>query len=183
MPQGLDLADVDGNTTRRMGEVVDETYFSMSFAPGAGIGSGTTDLPSVASNLWPAVSFPNGSTTFYLWNFEPRQDWRKLRLKSLTIKYTADAGGTANFGLQLSGHAAASGVNLGTVKTIFGGAWNVVGPANASDPMSATWTTPGADLIQATDFLGAVRIVRDGAGDANNNVFYLLRATMVLAPA
>jgi len=183
MPQGLDLADVDGNTTRRLGEVIDETYFSMTFGPGSEIGSGTTALATVASNLWPAISFPNGSQTFCIWNFEPRLDWRKLRLKTFALKYTSDAGGTSTFGLALGGYCTAAGVNLGTIKTLFGGSWNIAGPTNANDPMTATWTTPGPDLLLATDFLGGIRIVRDGAGDANNNAFYLLRATMVLAPA
>lgn len=182
MPQGIstDPADLE-NTVRRLGEVIDERYFQVEFLPGQGAGTATVD-PTIASNVYAGVNFPNGSTTFYLWNFGPRRDWRKLRLKNLHVVYSSPTGGTSNFNLQIAGYANGVGTTLTTQRSVFADNVSVPGPASANGELSFDYTTPGADFFQGTDELCAFRIVRDGAGDANNNVFYFLRALLTLAP-
>lgn len=183
MPQGIstDPADLE-NTVRRLGEVIDERYFQVSFLPGAGIGTGTVDLSTIAGNLYSGVSFPNGSSTFYTWTFGPGKDWRKLRLKSLHLVYSADVGSTNTFNLQLSGYCNAAGTLMTAARAVFGANVTAAGPASANGVVTYDFTTAGSDFFQSSDELCAFRIVRDGAGDANNNVFYFLRGLLTLAP-
>lgn len=153
-----------------------------SFVPFSGSAHGTAGQ-SAGLGKWPTIDYPNGSSTYAAITLRRPAYWLRGNFK-VTILYTSQTAGIANFGLLASVGATPKLGNYSNtgITVLVSTTGNLPGPAAADDEKEYTFYTSTAQLTSYHRMM-YVRIGRDGAGDANNNVMQLTGVVLEFIPA
>lgn len=184
MPQGLrfgetgrEASDVD---RRVLGQHTDEIYDRVWLSPvGA---TGTTTLTRLGGRS-PAQQFPDAATTGCNWDFAVRDNWRNHHLR-VTVYFASDAGSTNVFSIRTAAWAYGLTIDPQTGRAIDDVTANYAGPAAATTQMSYTLNLTASSVVTSqTDSFLTLYLRRDGVGDANNNILYVLGVLVEAYPA
>lgn len=182
--EAVDLRSVQANQGAAE-EHVDDIYFTRRLTPGmftlfGGAAHGTAGQ-SVGLGKWPTIDYPDAVSSYGVCAFERPKFWVSGRMQ-ITIYYTSQAAGTANFNILVVVNTVKQPGNLSNtgITTLLATMLPSAGPTVADDEkVTSVYTTtsfnPSARRI-------GIRIGRDGA-DINNNVLQVTEVVIKHIPA
>lgn len=183
LTQDRDLQVNQGATERTVDEAVYVRHLTPGlFVPFATAAYGTAGQ-SAGLGKWPTIDYPDGVSSYAVASIRRPVAWVSGNLK-LTVFYTSQTAGTANFSilwqlcaLPLGGNMSNTGVTVLQFGTAV-----APGPTAADDEKNFIVYTATAPLLPGLHRINT-RIGRDGAGDANNNVLQMVDAWVEFIPA
>ena len=175
--EGREAADVD---RRVLGQHTDELYDRFWLSPVAATGTATiTRLNGRA----PAQQFNDAAASGCNWSVPVRDNWRNHHLR-LTVYFASDVGSTNTFTIRTAAWAFGAAIDPANGRAIGDVTANYAGPAAATTMLSFTLNLTASSVVTSqTDNFLTIFVRRDGVGDANNNVFYLLGVMLEAYPA
>jgi hypothetical protein len=165
---------------------LDDDYYVRSLTPGMFVPFATaahgTAGQSAGLGKWPTIDYPDGASSYAVAAFRRPKFWVSGKIE-VTIYYTSQTAGTANFSILLSvgtvpqpGNLSNTGITTLVTTTIA-----TAGPTAADDEkVVSTYTTTSLNPSMRRVF---VRIGRDGAADANNSVLQVTEVVLRHIPA
>lgn len=165
---------------------VDDLYYTRYLAPGeftpfGGSSAGTAGQSSGVAK-WGTINYPDGSTSYATATVFRPAYWLLGNFR-VTVIYTSQTAGAANFGLLVTVGAVSKTANLSDTGDVVlhSITTNVPGPAAADDQKEHVFYTSTAQMSQLYRML-YVRVGRDGGGDANANVMQLVGVVLDFIP-
>ncbi len=165
---------------------IDDGYLVWRLTPGMFVPFATaahgTAGQSAGLGKWPTIDYPDAVSSYAVYAHERPKFWVSGRLQ-VTIYYTSQTAGTANFNILVSLNTVKQPGNLSNtgVTNLFNASIATAGPAAADDEKVVTVYST-TSFIPSAKRIG-VRIGRDGAGDANNNVLQVTEVVVRHIPA
>lgn len=167
---------------RIVNEVLDELYFKPAMLPGVGYFDAGANL---ATNVIPGCSTVEftkaGAALGWRTEWRRRVRWRNAAVR-VTITYSAVAGSTNNFHIDLRTREHAAG-DVHPVGNMFTVSFTVPGPAVANTEMSYVYVSPGVAINGAKPNLTLV-LARNpvAADDTNANSLHVLSVEWEVIP-
>lgn len=167
---------------------VDDDHYVRRLTPGMFVPFATathgTAGQSVGLGKWPTIDYPNAVSSYAVFATERPRFWLSGRML-VTIYYTSQTAGVADFAILLAVYSVPSNGNLSNtgITTLHSGgiALAAPGPAAADDEKSIqVYTTVSFD--PSARRIG-IRIGRDGGSDANNNILQVTEVVVQHVPA
>jgi hypothetical protein len=162
---------------------VDDLYNIRFLPAGVFVPIGTTRGTAGQSSgiaKWGTIDYP---TTYASATIMRPAYWLLGNFK-VTVLYTSQTAGAANFGLLATIGAVSRGANLSDTGDVVIRALtaNIPGPTAADDEKEHVYYTSTAQVSQAHRLI-YIRIGRDGLGDANNSIMQLVGVIVEFIPA
>ncbi len=165
---------------------LDDDYYVRSLTPGMFVPFATaahgTAGQSAGLGKWPTSDYPDGVSSYAVAAFRRPKFWVSGKIE-VTIYYTSQTAGTANFSILLALGAVPQPGNLSNtgVTTLVAATVAAAGPTAADDEkVVSTYTTTSLNPSMRRIF---VRVGRDGAGDANNSILQVTEVVLRHIPA